>query len=611
MEYQKPVFSNSILIFCLVIAFSNCNNSKNSEPVNNLISDKATLSKNFDESSIAVTPERNLYFGDLHVHTALSVDAYIGGTLTSPEDAYRFAMGDAISIFGKQVKLRKPLDFAAVTDHSEMLGEMYSLQTPDAPNHNSFVAKYLRSIYKTNSSLGVDTAKQRKVFNMILKRAGKAGRTHPGFFAGYETTKTAWEIELSAAEKFYRPGLFTTFAGYEWTLTGEKTSHLHRNIIFRDLIVPDYPLSSLELRDEEQLWKWLKEITAKGATVMAIPHNSNLSDGFMFTDFDPRGNPIDKTYAELRQKFEPLVELHQVKGNSEVHAAFWKNDEFAGFENHSEQPPLEKNYIRYALKKGLEYEATIGVNPFKYGVIGSTDTHNGTPGNSEENDEYIGNKTILDFFPEGRRNENWALAQSQKVYQAVNPGGLVAVWADANTRGHIYDALKRKESYSTSGNRIQLRFFGGYGFASEYFSYDEMVKDGYSKGVPMGGDLHLKPGESPEFIIWAMKDPDGANLDRIQVIKGWYKNGKLEEKIFNVALSDGRKTDENGNVPDNGATVNIKTGEWSNNKGSIVLKTVWKDPEFDKDAKAFYYLRVLELPTASWRLWDQILKTQN
>ncbi|GIV34192.1 MAG: hypothetical protein KatS3mg031_1727 [Chitinophagales bacterium] len=574
--------------------------------VPNSVSNKATLSRNWDDTKVRTNPYRNLYFGDLHVHTAFSADAYLGGTIASPDDAYRFAKGEEIVIFGKKVKLRKPLDFAAVTDHSEMLGEMYSLLNPEAPKHNNLILRYLRSIRDEDSSTGIDTSRQRKIFRTVLKLVGKGKREHPGFFAGYETTKTAWSIILQAAEKHYVPGTFTTFAGYEWTLTGLQMNHLHRNIIFRDMVVPDFPLSSLELKNEEELWKWLELIAAQGATAMAIPHNTNLSDGGTFTDSDPRGNPLTPQYARLRQNNEPLLEIHQVKGSSEVHPAFWKNDEFAAFENHWMFMPREKNYARYALKKGLEYEANIGVNPFKYGFIGSTDTHNGTPGNSEEDDEYIGNKTILDFFPEGRRFEDWILEEKQKVYEALNPGGLVAVWAEANTRAHIYDALKRKETYATSGNRIQLRFFAGYGFSEKYDSYETMLADGYSKGVPMGGDIAVMQGAAPQFIVWAMKDPDGANLDRIQIIKGWYAEGKSYEKIFNCALSDGRTVAADGSVPDNGATVNHQTGQWSKDKGNAELMAVWQDPEFNPLVPAFYYARVLEVPTASWRLWDKI-----
>ncbi len=605
MKIKGAFFFIAGLTVGAFVFFFSCKKKYDPADVLNLISDKATLPKQANEN-VTTNKHRNLYFGDLHVHTALSADAYLGGTLTSPDEAYRFAKGETIELFGKKVKIRTPLDFTAVTDHSELLGEMYSITTPGVDGYNGFVAKYLRSIHKSDNDLGLDTSKQRKLVNRVFKKVGKGTREHPGFFKGYETTKSAWGVVLDAAEKHYQPGKFTTLAGYEWTHTGGELNHLHRNIIFRDMVVPDYPMSSLELRNEEELWMWLQEITNKGATVMAIPHNTNLSNGGTFTDNDPRGNPINRDYAKLRQNFEPILEMHQVKGNSEVSAVFWKNDEFAGFENHTMFTPKESNYARYALKKGLEYEAKLGVNPFKYGMIGSTDTHNGTPGNSEENDEYVGNKTIIDFFPEGRRRENWMLDPAQKVYDALNPGGLVAVWAEANTRGHIYDALKRKETYSTSGNRIQVRFFCGYGFKEQYDSYDELVKDGYAKGVPMGGDMLKMDGQVPEFVIWALKDPDGANLDRIQIIKGWYKDGKLEEKIFNVALSDNRQLTTDGKAPDNGAAVNMQTGEWSEDKGDAELKVVWKDPEFDKDARAFYYVRVLEVPTASWRLWDQI-----
>ena len=604
------------LFIVALLALSSCL-FKASKPKDlpNPVSDKTSISKKAIEADVPLNPQRNLYFGDLHVHTTLSADAYIGGTVTTPDEAYRFAQGEEITVYGKKVKISKPLDFTAVTDHSELLGEMYSQHTPGADGYNGIVQKYLRSIYKTDSELGVDSAKVFKALYRLMKIGTQKKKTgtmteagHPFYFKGYETTKSAWAVELKAVEKNYLPGKFTTLAGYEWTKLSNDLGHLHRNIIFGDMTVPDYPMSFFELHDEEQLWNWLKEITQKGAKVLAIPHNTNLSGGGTFTDNDPRGKPIDKKYAQLRQDFEPLIEIHQAKGNSEVDASVWKNDEFAGFENYSEQPgpPIQNSYVRYALKKGLEYQKNLGVNPFKFGIIGSTDTHNGTPGNTVESDEHIGNNCLFDNSAEGRKNISWPFVPANKLYQVVNPGGLVAVWAEANTRPCIFGALKRKETYATSGNRIQARFFCGYGFASAYNSYNELVEDGYSKGVPMGSDIPKKEGQTPEFIIWAMKDPDGANLDRIQVIKGWYKDGKQEEKIFTVALSDNRKLSADGKVPDNGATVDMKTGAWSKDKGDAELKVVWKDPEFDKTVSAFYYVRILEVPTASWRLWDQI-----
>ena len=570
------------------------------DSIPNPISDKATLSKDKDESNVTTNPLKNAYFGDLHVHTCFSFDAYIGGTTATPSDAYRFAKGETVSVLGENVKIQRPLDFAAVTDHAEFIGELYSIQTPGAPAYQSAMARYFRS-------LGWDTVKQRELFLRIGKRANPEERNHFPIFQGFETTKSAWNINLEAAEKHYDPGKFTTFAAYEWTL-GVLGRHLHRNVFFRDMKVPDYPISALEADTPEKLWAYLKDITNEGATVMAVPHNSNIGGGGVFPDAYEDGREMDKAYAQTRQNLEPLIEVHQAKGNSEVHAAFWQNDEFADFENYTNGEPIESNYVRYALKKGLEHEEKIGVNPFKFGIIGSTDTHNATAGNTEENDDFIGNHAFLDLEAKRRRGSDWILDRSQKTYRAVNPGGLVAIWAEANTRGHLYDAMKQKETYATSGGRIQVRFFGGYDFEDAYEEYETMVKDGYEKGVPMGGDLPKPPSAnaSPSFLIWAGKDAESANLDRIQVVKGWYKEGKLQEKIFNVALSDSRTLSEDGSVPDNGATVNMETGEWSKDKGDSELKTIWTDPEFDASVRAFYYLRVLELPTARWTLWDKI-----
>lgn len=571
-------------------------------PVPNPISDKATLSKNIDETQATFFPLKEAFFGDLHVHTELSFDAYIGGAIASPSDAYRFAKGEGLELFGQTVKLKRPLDFAAVTDHSEFLGEFYSVINEDADGHDAFLARYLRSVTK-------DSLKGIKLFNRIRSRPKNTERQHFNFFRGFETTKKAWDVTLQAAEEHYRPGTFTTLAGYEWSMVKEE-GHLHRNVIFRDMIVPDYPISAIEAKSPVALWESLANFTEQGATVLAIPHNPNLSRGMMFDDEQLDGTPINEAYATIRNKYEPLVEVHQAKGSSEVHAEFWKNDEFANFENASFLPAEEKNYVRYALKKGLEYEEKLGVNPFKYGLIGSTDTHNGTSGNTEENDEFIGNHTRVDQDANSRRYRDWVLTATEadygkKTYEAINPGGLVAVWAEKNTRGEIWDALKRRETYATSGGRIKVRLFGGYDFKNSYTDYETMVKDGYEKGVPMGSDLKSGTGKL-SFIIWAQKDGESANLDRIQVIKGWYKDGKLHEKIYNVALSDNRKVNADGTVPDNGATVNMETGEWDKSRGAVELKTVWTDTDFDASVRCFYYVRVLELPTARFTLMDKI-----
>ncbi|MBI1288642.1 MAG: DUF3604 domain-containing protein [Flavobacteriales bacterium] len=567
------------------------------KPPPNPISNKATLSKNLDEASVATNPNKNLYWGDLHVHTCLSFDAYFSGTLANADDAYNYAKGKTISIFGRDVKLREPLDFCAITDHSELMGETYSISTKGAKGHNSLAGMYIRSIYKTDSPLMVDTAKQWNIFLKAMDKAEKPSRTHPSFFYGYETTMSAWDIAIDAAEKHYRPGEFTTFAGFEFTLMTGR-AHLHRNIIFRDMNVPAYPMSSIEIENEKGLWDWMQQATENGSTLMSIPHNTNLSEGHAFDGLDRVGNPITKEYAEMEANFERLVEIHQVKGNSEVHAAFWKNDEFADFENHTFGEPNKASYVRYGLQKGLQMQRELGVNPYKLGFIGSTDTHNATPGNTEEDDEQIGNKGVTDIDALNRSFDKWPLDMSQKTREVVNPGGLVAVWADANTRGHIYDALAKREVYATSGNRIELRFFGGKDFNTSSSS-QEMVADAYQKGVPMGGDLPMVDGK-PQFLVWAKKAKYGANLERIQIIKGWCdKEGGIYEETFDVAVSD-RK------LPEGETAVNTQTGEWNKNHGSEELKVVWTDEDFNAENFAFYYVRVLEVPTASWRLWDML-----
>lgn len=568
----------------------------------NTVRDRATLSRAASEAGAPNSPLKEAYFGDLHVHTNYSFDAYIGGTLATPDDAYRFAQGETLDLFGQQVQLKRPLDFAAVTDHAEFIGELYSIQNEGTAGHNALMARFFREVPS-------DTTKARKLFERIRSGRRGASPAHLPFFQGYETTKKAWDVHLEAAEKHYNPGVFTTFAGYEWSfVVGE--AHLHRNVIFRDMKVPEYPISALEAKSPEALWRSLAQFTEEGATVLAIPHNSNLSKGLIFPEVKEDGQPIDKIYAETRNKFEPLIEVHQAKGNSEVHAQIWGNDEFANFENYSYLPVQENNYVRYGLKKGLEWEAKLGANPFKYGMIGSTDTHNAIPGNTEENGEFVGNHTRIDKGAKERRYTQWVLAGSsaeseRRAHEAVNPGGLVGVWARSNTRGEIWDGLKRKETYATSGGRIKVRLFGGEQFKKSYASYQEMVADGYEKGVPMGGDLS-KETKKPSFIIWAQKDAESANLDRIEVIKGWYENGKLHEKIFTVALSDGRKIAADGTVPSNDATVNMETGEYDKTKGAVELQTVWTDETFNPAVRCFYYLRVLEIPTARYTLLDQI-----
>lgn len=574
-------------------------------PVPNPVRDRATTSKTLEDSKVIKNPLKEAYFGDLHIHTALSFDAFIGGTLAQPADAYRYAKGQPLEIFGKKTQLKRPLDFAAVTDHAEYIGEFYSVQNKGEAGYYAMIAQYIRKA-------SIDDEAATALFSRLRNKKGGTGRQHMNFFSGYESTKKAWDLILEAAESAYEPGKFTTLAGYEWS-SAKDGAHLHRNVFFRDMVVPDYPLSEIEARSAEALWESLANYTKSGSTVLAIPHNTNLSKGLAFPDTKSDGTPLDLAYVKQRNTFEPLIEIHQAKGNSEVHPQFWKNDEFANFENYDFLPTKENNYVRYALKKGLEYKNKLGVNPFKFGIIASTDTHNGTPGVTDEFNKLNTNHTRLDLTAKDRRNREWILSGSKldegkRVYEALNPGGLAGVWAAANTRGEIWDALKRKETFGTSGNRIKVRFFGGYGFKDKYENYEELVTDGYEKGVPMGSDLVPLPikNTAPTFLIWATKDPESANLDRIQVIKGWYQEEQLKEQIYNVALSDNRVVAADGRGPDLDASVSLETGDWDRSKGASTLQTVWTDPEFDETAEAFYYIRVLELPTPRWNLLDEI-----
>ena len=610
---QNTKKTNIVLLIILIIAailtylFISEPKKANLTPVSNLISDKATLSKHIDESIATTYSLKNVFFGDLHVHTSLSYDAYLGGNIAGPNEAYRYAKGEAIEVFGRTIQNNRALDFAAITDHAEYMGEIYTTQQEGEVNHNAILPNLFR-LAASNPSLA-------KYFSfLVIGKKVNQDRKHYPFFQGYETTKKAWSVILNAAEKHYQPGKFSTLVGYEWSYN-RSGGHLHRNVLFRDMVVPDYPISAVEAKSVEALWASLEQYTKGGAKVLAISHNPNISSGHAFNGLNKDGKPIDATFAQLSQKYEPLVEIHQVKGNSEVHPSIWKNDEFADFETHTFLPARKSSYVRHALKKGLELESKLGINPYKFGLIASTDTHSSSPGNTEEKGKNISNKSSLDLTPEARSKNDWVLQGSDldtnKIYEALNPGGLVAVWAPTNTRGAIWDALQNREAYATSGGRIQIRFFGGFDFDNNYSDYESMVQAGYEKGIPMGGDLTIpvfnkSEQETPSFLIWAKKDAESANLDRVQVIKGWYKNEQLEEKIYTVAFSDNRVVGADGAIPDNGATVNLATGEWDSEKGATELSTVWKDPDFDPTVNAFYYVRVLEIPTPRWILWDAI-----
>lgn len=550
------------------------------------------------EAKVKKNPLKDAYFGETHVHTGVSMDAFIAGNRLTPEDAYRFAKGEKMMVNGSMHKIKRPLDFVAVTDHSEFMGEAYSLMNEGAPGYDHEIAKAFREAKDLTTAL--------KLYNQyVLTPLAGGGSPHPDFYQGTEAVKSTWQKNIEATEAHYEPGKFTTIHAYEWT-SAPGGANQHRNILFRDTNLPDVPFSSNEGSRPEQLWAWMKSQREEGRKVFAIPHNSNESKGLLFAEASLSGKPVDKDYAQTRASMEPLIEMMQVKGNSEVIPNFWPNDEFADFENavtiqkFNGRAFIKENYVRYGLGRGIKYQEQLGVNPFKYGFVGGTDSHNGTPSNVEEDNYRVGSHGLADQKAEGRsKNE----LDGEMLIADANPGALAAVWAESNTRSAIWDSMLAKETYATSGPRMKVRFFAGQGFDKSYSSYEKLVKDGYAKGVPMGGNY--KGTKAPQFLVWAVKDPIGPNLDRIQIIKGWYENGEMKDTIYNVVASGNRLKDD-GTVEPVNAPINLKTGEFNKQKGSPELKAVWTDPDFDPTLQAFYYVRVLQLPTARWTLYDEL-----
>jgi Protein of unknown function (DUF3604) len=551
------------------------------------------------EDAVPENPLKQAYFGETHVHTSYSLDAYIGGARLTPDDAYRFAKGETVALAGREHNIVKPLDFAAVTDHAEFIGELFSTQVEGAPGYGNPQLVELRGLS--------DYDEQETWFVKYVQGPARAGNLgHPPFYAGEATTKSAWQMMVDTAAKHYEPGIFTTFAGFEWT-AAPNGGNMHRNVIFRDLNVPELPFDSIISNDEEKLWEWMAAQEANGAKLLAIPHNSNASKGFMFEPVDNSGNPINAEYARRRSHFEPLIEMMQIKGNSEVVSSLWPADEFADFENansmqqFSDRGFKKESFVRWAVTKGLDYQTKLRENPYKLGFVGGTDSHNGTPSDVVE-DNYAGSHGGADQTPELRREGDipgWAAGKD------ANPGAVTGVWATKNTRGAIYDAMRARETFVTSGTRIKPRFFGGAALA-EATDPVAMVEEGYVNGVPMGGTLSSLDGP-PSFNVHAMKDPQGANLDRIQIIKGWVdENGEPKDKIFDVAWSGDRKPGADGKLPLVGNTVDLSNATYTNDIGATELAAHWTDKEFDPSAPALYYVRVIEIPTPRWTTYDAV-----
>jgi hypothetical protein len=546
-------------------------------------------------------PLRDAYFGETHMHTMFSLDAYIGDNRQSPDMAYRFAKGEAFDIGGVKKQLKRPLDFAAVTDHSEYIGEMYSTIVEDAPGHDNKDLVKLRSL-KTLEE------KQQWFFKYVLSvNRGAAKPAHPSFFAGPATVKSAWQIMIDTAEEHNDPGKFTAFVGFEWS-GAPGGANLHRNILFRDANVPASPISYIDVNTEEELWEWMRVQEAESRNLLAISHNSNASKGRMFPNTDSSGKPLSLEYARTRAHFEPLIEMMQIKGNSEVHRKFWAADEFADFEN---ADSIQKNsgrifsardFVRGGLKIGLQKEQSLGINPFKYGFVGGTDSHNGLMSDVEE-DTFIGGHGPEDGTVERRRTAGvggWIDGKDLSI------GSITGVWATENTRAGIWDAMKRRETFVTSGPRIKIRMFGGVDLDAAPKDAVQMVTEGYQYGVPMGSDL-VQSSVPPTFTVYAEKDPDGANLDRIQIIKGWVdKHGDLNEKIIDVVWSGDRVATAAGKLPPVGNTVDLKTALYTNDIGEPMLMGSWTDQDFSPSDGAFYYARALEIPTPRWSTYDAV-----
>lgn len=560
-------------------------------------------------------PTRPL-FGDTHLHTSYSFDAGTFGCRLGPRDAFQFARGDEVTAStGQRVKLSRPLDFLVVADHSDNMG-LFPMLSGGAPQ-----------VLADPSG--------RRWYEMIQKgEGGKAALEIIAMFGegkfpqalqvapGTPAYRDAWNASIDAAEEYNDPGRFTAFIGYEWTAQG--TYNIHRNIIFRDgaararQVSPftvDPPAGSANERD---LWKWMQAYEDKtGGDVLAIPHNGNVSNARMFPLIEFfTGKPMDLTYIEARNKWEHLYEVTQMKGDGESHPFLSPNDEFAGYETWDKgnldagvpktKDMLQFEYARQALMNGLKVESEKGVNPFKFGMVGSTDAHTGL--STAEEDNFFGKvttmepsahrltKTFVDNPKSGIKIMEWEVAAS----------GYAAVWATENTREAIFDAMERRETYATTGTRMVLRFFGGWDFEKADAVSRSPAVVGYTKGVPMGGDLSNAPaGKSPSFLVAAMKDPIGANLDRIQIIKGWMDaKGELHEKVYDVVWSGDRKPGKDGRIPAVGNTVDVENATWTNTIGAPELIAVWKDPDFDAKQRAFYYVRVMEIPTPRWTAYD-------
>lgn len=612
MSISKKPWTQRIGAFA-ILAFATGIGDSSIAQVQDVLPAKEDVTANFETDHFSPYAGRNfptrVLWGDTHLHTEVSVDA---GTMTrmSQEEAFKFARGEEVTTtHGLKAKLGRPLDWLVVADHAEMYGLMPQLLSGDPDLLSQSQAKAWYDELVTNDP--------DRIFATAMEIVASLSQPAPPF-EGTKAVKNAWRKYTSLADRYNEPGVFSALIGYEWTSQGGD--NIHRNVIFRDgadMANAVVPYSQFDSQNPEDLWAHLAEYEARtGGDVLAIPHNGNLSNGRLFSVSNFDGTPLTAEMAALRARFEPVIETTQIKGDSEAHPFLSPDDEFADFDTWDAsnlngtqaktQDMLQYEYSREAYKTGLMLEDTIGINPYKVGQIGSTDAHTGMAAVEEEN--FFGKHSGVE--PEPNRWEH-------VVIEAPNPeftiygwqqasGGYAGVWATENTREAIFDALERREVYGTTGSRIMLRFFGGWNFEKEDANSRLPADIGYAKGVPMGADLPKRSDEGvPNFLIAALKDPFSGNLDRVQIVKGWLNDdGTRGEKVYDVAWSDDRQPNADGKLPLVGNTVDVANATWTNTIGSPELIGFWQDPDFDPTQHAFYYVRVIEIPTPRWTAYE-------
>ena len=554
-------------------------------------------------------PQR-VFWGDTHLHTAYSTDAGMIGNVLGPEEAYRFARGETVVASGGQrARLQRPLDFLVVADHAENLGLASMIAESNPELLRTEFGKKIHGLVQDGDPWGAYA-----LWGDYMSR-----REDP--LDDDALTRSIWERITAYAEEFNQPGVFTAFIGFEWT-SSPGGNNLHRNVIFRgdkDRADRVLPFSNYDSTDPEDLWRWMAQAEeTTGDRLLALAHNGNLSNGLMFDDATMSGQPLDRSYAERRMRWEPIYEVTQMKGDGETHPSLSPNDEFAdygtwdrgSFGAAKDPGMIDREYAREALKRGLAYEAQLGANPFKFGMVGSTDSHTSLATTQEDN--YFGKATPAEPGAEGRYEEKITGVIeapdgrdfSIRHYQTL-ASGLAAVWATENTREGLFDAMRRKEVYATTGTRMTVRVFAGWDFTADEVQRPDFARTGYTRGVPMGGELASAPaGASPTLVVRALRDPDGANLDRIQVVKGWLTDdGSTREKVYDIAWSGERSPGADGRIPPVGNTV--RGARYTNTIGEALLMGFWRDPDFDPSERAFYYVRVLEIPTPTWLAYDR------